>query len=65
VEEALATEVLMASAPGRPNPLDMFCAGCSARLQVAASDSPVRRTRLQDARSVVGCDVWRDIYSRH
>jgi AcrR family transcriptional regulator len=64
-EEVRVAEALMASARGKTNPLDMLRAGCSAWLNMAASDSAVRRIVLTDAPSVVGWDVWRDIDSRH
>jgi AcrR family transcriptional regulator len=64
-EEARVAEALMASTQGLTNPLYMLRAGCSAWLQMAASDSAVRRIVLTDAPSVVGWDVWREIDSRH
>jgi AcrR family transcriptional regulator len=64
-EEARVAEALIASTQGLSDPLDMLRAGCSAWLQMAASDLAVRRIVLTDAPSVVGWDVWRDIDSRH
>jgi AcrR family transcriptional regulator len=64
-EEARIAEALMASTQGLRNPLDMLRAGCSAWLQMAASDFSVQRIVLTDAPSVVGWDVWREIDSRH
>jgi AcrR family transcriptional regulator len=64
-EEARIAETLMASAMDQTDPLDMLRAGCSAWLNMAASDAAVRRIVLTDAPSVVGWDVWREIDSRH
>jgi AcrR family transcriptional regulator len=64
-EEVRIAETLMASAMDQTDPLDMLRAGCSAWLNMAASDAAVRRIVLTDAPSVVGWDVWREIDSRH
>jgi AcrR family transcriptional regulator len=64
-EEARIAEALMASTQGLTSPLDMLRAGCSAWLNMAASDLSVRRIVLTDAPSVVGWEAWRDIDSRH